>query len=69
VFEYKVELISVFCNCEAKPIPFTGNGFIAIELKTNQELLNQLSKDKWELISAVTNGSLIYGYFKRKIKS
>ena len=55
-FEYKVEIISQYNSTVYK-------------VEHEVDILNEWGKGGWELVSTSTLGQLIYGYFKRELKS
>jgi hypothetical protein len=54
-FEYKVEIVS----------RYNASNF---KVETDLDLLTKLGLDRWELVSTVLMGQIIYGYFKRDTK-
>ena len=70
MFKTRIELIAAFAPTEAptkKVIPFLSEDPLLIQsdLKANDELLNELSENDWELMGIVPNGHLIYGFFQK----
>ena len=55
-FEYKVEIISQY------------NGTV-YKVEHEEDILKELGEAGWELSGVATLGQLIYGYFKRELKS
>jgi len=60
-YEYRVEIISKFDNTRSDNTKF--------DICHKIDILNNLGKEGWELVSSSTMGEVIYGYFKRVIKS